>query len=76
MEIRLSSPAVDFHVDVRLTNHGARWVAVARIAGEREIGLGRTAHEALAASIVSLGREAAAILLADPDLMRASAGLR
>jgi hypothetical protein len=73
MDIRLSSPALDFHVDVRLTSRAGRWVAVAEIAGEREIGLGRTAHEALAASLWPLGRDAAAVLLADPGLMAASA---
>lgn len=76
MDIRLSSPALDFHVDVRLACHGPRWLAVAQIAGEREIGLGRTAHEALTASISSLGRAAASTLLADPGLMAASAQMR
>jgi hypothetical protein len=76
MDIRLSSPALDFFVDVRLTSRAGRWVAVAEIAGEREIGLGRTAHQALAASLVSLGREAVAALLADPGLMAASAQMR
>jgi hypothetical protein len=68
MDIRLASPALDFHVDVRLTQRHGRWVAVALISGEREVGVGRTAPQALAASIATLGRDAA-ILLADPSLM-------
>ena len=76
MDIRLSSPALDFFVDVRLTNRGGRWVAVAEIAGEREIGLARTAHAALAASLCSLAPATVAHLLADPGLMAASAEMR
>jgi hypothetical protein len=76
MDIRLSSPLLDFFVDVRLTSRGARWIAVAEIAGDREIGLGRTAHEALAASIGSLEPQTVAVLLADPGLMVASAEMR
>jgi hypothetical protein len=76
MDIRLSSPMLDFHVDARLTNRGPRWVAVALIAGEREIGIGRTASQALAASLNALGPQASAALLADPGLMAASAEMR
>jgi hypothetical protein len=67
---------LEFHVDVRLTNRGARWVAVAEIAGEREVGIGRTASQALAASLSVLGPHASAALLADPGLMAASAEMR
>ena len=68
MEIRLSSPDIDFHVDVRLTRSGSRWLAAADIAGEREFGVGRNAREALAASLWPLGPEIASTLLADPSL--------
>ncbi len=68
MEIRLSAPDVGFHVDVELIRRGSRWVAVAHIAGEREIGLGSNAREALAASLSSVDRRAAAALLADSSL--------
>ena len=76
MDIRPISPVLDFHVDVRLTQRGPRWVAVALIAGEREVGIGRTASHALAASLSVLGPHASAALLADPGLMAASAEVR
>jgi len=76
MDIHLSSPVLDFEVDVRLSTRGSSWVAVAVIDGERQIGLGRSAREALAASLSSLGRERAAALLADPSLFGASMQLR
>ena len=72
MDIHLSSPAVDFEVDVRLTRRDDRWVAVARVRGQSQVGLGRTAREALAASVGHLDRRAAAALLAEPGLMAAS----
>jgi len=68
MDIRLSAPSLPFRVDVRLDNRRGRWVAVALIGGEREIGLGATPHAALAASLAPLGADAA-VLLADPGLM-------
>lgn len=66
MEFRLTTPAVDFWVDVRVRSWGDRWLAVADISGEPEIGLGRTAHQALAGALVALGPEAAQAFLADP----------
>lgn len=60
---RLSSPSLDFSVDVRLRDFGGRWLAVADIAGEREMGLGRTARDALVASLSSLGVQAVRIYL-------------
>src|SRR5687767_10465577 len=48
---------------------GGRWLAVADIAGEREIGLGRSPREALTASLSSLGAQATTALLADPQLI-------
>ena len=40
VEFRLSASAYDFWVDVRLRCFGDRWVAVADIADEPELGLG------------------------------------
>ena len=78
VNFRISAAALDFYVDMRLRNFGdphaadgsgGRWLAVADIAGEREIGLGRSAREALAASLSSLGKQATTALLADPQLI-------
>jgi hypothetical protein len=68
VNIRMRSPALDFYVDVRLRAFGQRWLAVADIAGEPEVGLACTAREALLASMASLGSAAATALLADPTL--------
>jgi hypothetical protein len=77
MNFRLTATGLDFYVDVALRNFaqptgdagaGGRWLAVAEICGDREIGLGRSAREALAASLAPLGAEASTSLLADPQL--------
>jgi hypothetical protein len=72
VEFRLTLPRADLYVDVRLRDMGGRWLAVADIAGDREIGLGRSAAHALAASVSSLGRDATAALLADISLLGVS----
>jgi hypothetical protein len=69
VNFRISAPSLDFHVDVRLRCLEGRWLSVADIAGEHEIGLGRTAREALASSLSSLGAAATTALLADPQLI-------
>ena len=68
MQFRLSAPELDLSVDVRLRSFGERWIAVAEIAGDRELGLGASAREALAAALTSLGEAATTALLADPAL--------
>jgi hypothetical protein len=68
VQFRLSAPSLDFYVDVRLRQFDGRWLAVAEIAGEPEIGLGHTAHQALAAALSSLGPPAVTELMADPAL--------
>lgn len=65
MKLRLTSTSLDFYVDVHLRDFGRRWIAVADIAGENEIGLGVTAREALVGSLASLGAEATFRLMAD-----------
>ena len=72
MQFRLSAPSLDFYVDVRLRQFDGRWLAVAEISSEPEIGLGSTAREALAASLSSLGATAVDELLADPALLAIS----
>lgn len=66
VHFRITTPTVDFYVDVRLTSFGGRWLAVAEIAGE--LGLGWSAKEALATSLSCLGPAAVAALVADPQL--------
>jgi len=68
VELRLTDPALDFWVDVRLRSWGDRWLAVADIAGESEVGLGRSAREALGNALTPLGELAARAFLADPTL--------
>lgn len=42
VKLRLRASCLEFWVGVRLRNFGGRWVAVAEIAGEHELGLGAT----------------------------------
>lgn len=66
MDFRLITPVVDFCVDVRLRTWRDRWLAVADIAGEPEIGLGQSARQALEGALASLGPGTARAFLADP----------
>jgi hypothetical protein len=72
VDFRLSASSLDFWVDVRLRGYGERWMAVADIGGEPEVGLGHTAHAALQAALVSLGDQAVQALMADPQLLSVS----
>ncbi len=71
-DFALSAPGLDFSVSVRLRRFDDRWLAVAEIGGEPEVGLGGTARQALEASLAPLGAHAARALLADPGLMAPS----
>jgi hypothetical protein len=72
-QFTLSAPGrLDFSVTVRLAHFDDRWLAVAEIADEPEVGLGRTARQALEAALGSLGDAAARALLADTALLAAS----
>jgi hypothetical protein len=53
--LRLTHPDLDFWIDVRLREVDGRWLAVADLADEAEIGLGETAEEALRGALESLG---------------------
>lgn len=70
MIVRLHSPSLDFYVDVTLRNFDGRWLSVADISGDKEIGFGRSAHEALEVSLAPLGHRATTALLACPRAMR------
>lgn len=76
MQFRLQALTLDFWVDVRLREFHGRWLAVAEIGGDQEIGLGATACEALAASLSSLGEHAASALLADQQLLAVTGAIR
>ena len=69
MDLRLTAADLSFYVDVRLRSFRGRWLAVADIAGDPEIGLGLTAFDALTAALSSLGPTATSALLADPQLV-------
>src|SRR5688500_11516127 len=49
VNFRIVASQLDFHVDVYPRNFEGRWLAVADIGGDHEIGLGWSAREALAA---------------------------
>jgi hypothetical protein len=54
----LSAPDLDFRVEVRLISHDRRWIAVAAIAGEPELGWGFSVGAAMQMALSSLGPEA------------------
>jgi hypothetical protein len=76
MHRRLIAPDLDFWVDVNLRGYGERWMAVAMISGEPEVGLGDTAHQALEAALSSLGDQATKALMADPQLLAVTRRIR
>jgi hypothetical protein len=59
-------------IEVRIRSFGERWIAVAEIAGEPEIGLGRNPREALQAALGSLGERLTRLILADRQLLAPS----
>jgi hypothetical protein len=69
---RLSAPTQALPIDLRLRLLGGRWVAVAQISDRSEIGLGRTAREALTAALRSLPVDVRRALLADAALFAPS----
>src|SRR5262245_56987297 len=69
---RLGCNAPDVTVDVRLEDHGGRWLAVASSGGEERIGLGARPRDALASSLAWLGPAAVSALLVDLRLLDVS----
>jgi hypothetical protein len=76
VKFRLRASSLNFWVDVRLRSFGGRWVAVAVMAGDRELGLGATARAARTPALSALGPSTAAELLADPQLLDVSRMVR
>lgn len=72
VEFEVAPPSLGYAVAVLLRNVTGRWLAIAKCADDRHVGLGATAREALSSALVPLGPRAASILLADPALFGAS----
>jgi hypothetical protein len=54
MRMRLSHPGLGFYVDVALSQHEGRWLAVATLACEPDVGTGHEPREALRAALEAL----------------------
>ena len=63
-------------VAIRIRQLNGRWLAVADVDGQPEVGIGPTARGALVAALATLGQRAAAVLMADPQLLTISTALR
>jgi hypothetical protein len=63
--LRLTSPALDFWVDANVLERDSRYLAVAEIGDEREIGFGSSRGGALRAALQSLGPEATESLVGE-----------
>ena len=69
---RLASAELGLDVGIRLRKLDGRWLSVADFGGEPEVGIGATPRAALAASLATLPKRAAAVLMADPQLLGVS----
>lgn len=67
---RLSATRFGFWVDVTVLSHEHRWLAVAKIAGDLEIGVGHTRKDAIRQALTSLGPEATDFLLGSTTVSR------
>ena len=72
---RLASAELGLDLEIRLRQLDGRWLAVADFGGAPEVGIGATPRIALAAALATLGERAAAILMADPQLLGVSAAI-
>jgi len=73
---RLVCEDLGLDLEIRLRQLDGRWLAVADIGGEPEVGIGATPRVALAAALATLGERAAATIMADPQLFAVSAAIR
>jgi hypothetical protein len=67
--LRLCHPDLAFHVDVTLTEKDGRWLAVAMLADEPDIGTGSDPRSALHAALEALGEPYASDLTASAELL-------
>ena len=65
--LRLTHPALDFWIDVSVRQLNGRWLAVADLAGEPDVGLGNTPREALWGALSSFRLVLRADLLHDAE---------
>jgi hypothetical protein len=72
----LASAELGLDVAIRLRQLDGRWLAVADFGAEPEVGIGATPRAALAAALATLGDRAAAVLMADPQLLGVSVAVR
>ena len=54
-QLRLTHPELDFWVDVRVRGIDGRWLAVADLTDEPDIGIGASAEEAVLGALAALG---------------------
>jgi hypothetical protein len=73
---RLASTELGIDVEIRLRQLDGRWLSVADFGGEPEVGIGATPRAALAASLATLPKRAATVLMADPQLLGVSLAMR
>jgi hypothetical protein len=73
---RFSCASLGRDVELRLRELDGRWLAVADFGDAPEVGIGATPRLALAAALTTLGERAAAVLMADPQLLGLSAAIR
>lgn len=60
--LRLTHPALNFHVDVRLRELDGRWLAVADLAGTPEVGGGDAPRDALLRALAPFGNVSAVLV--------------
>jgi hypothetical protein len=72
VRFRLDAPGSGFTVGILVRSVGGRWMAEAEIDGKKDVGIGRTARQALEASLASLGLRVAAACLQDVALLAPS----
>ena len=65
--LRLTHPALDFWIDVRVRQLNGRWLAVADLAGEPDVGVGDTPSQALWDALSSFRLVLRADLLDDAE---------
>lgn len=66
--LRLTHPAIDLWIDVRLREFDGRWLAVADLADEPDVGISEDPWEAVRDALLALGPRLANELAASTDL--------
>ena len=66
--VRLTHPDFEFWVDVRLREFEGRWLAVAELASEPDIGVGDNPKQAVTEALMALGPRPAGELAASAEL--------